>query len=396
MKQRVLIISTSAGTGHVTAGAALAKTFAQDDRVEQVAHEDALLFSNKLFRGFYSQGYTAMVRAAPTLLGWAYRSSDEPWKTDPVRLRLDRLNTWPLVKFIRRFDPHITVCTHFMPAGIISRLVETKVLETRLAVVVTDFDCHAMWLSRTFHRYFVAIEEAKMHLEALGFPAHRITVSGIPIDPMFCTRIDRGETRQRYGLAPDKTTLLLSAGALGVGPTEHIVAQLRHLRHDVQTVVVCGHAEELRRRIEKLVRDEKDRFRVLGYSDRMFELMQMADLFIGKPGGLTTAEALASGLPMVIFSPIPGQEERNSDHLLEEGAAIKCNDLTTIPYKLDLLLDEPERLKSMWLQALRLAKPAAARTIVEPLLEDALPPMQLDAMKRESIAPLAAGDATSA
>ena len=122
----------------------------------------------------------------------------------------------------------------------------------------------------------------------------------------------------------------------------------------------------------------------------------MADLFLGKPGGLTTAEALASGLPMVIFSPIPGQEERNSDHLLEEGAAIKCNDLTTIPYKLDLLLDEPERLKSMRLQALRLAKPAAARTIVETLLEDDLPPMQLDAMKRESIAPLAAGDATSA
>lgn len=396
MKQRVLIISTSAGTGHVSAGAALAKAFAQDDRVEQVAHEDALLFSNKLFRDFYSKGYTTMVRAAPTLLGWAYRSSDEPWKTDPLRLRLDRLNTWPLVKFIRRFDPHITVCTHFMPAGIISHLVETKVLQTRLAVVVTDFDCHAMWLSRTFHRYFVAIEEAKMHLEALGLPANRITVSGIPIDPIFCTRIDRVEARQRYGLAPDKTTLLLSAGALGVGPAEHIVAQLKHLRHDVQTVVVCGHAKALRGRVEGLVRDEGDRFRVLGYSDRMFELMQMADLFIGKPGGLTTAEALASGLPMVIFSPIPGQEERNSDHLLEEGAAIKCNDLTTIPYKLDLLLDEPERLKSMRQQALRLARPAAARTIVETLLADDLPPMQLDGKKREAIAPLAAGDAISA
>lgn len=396
MKQKVLIISTSAGSGHVTAGAALAKAFAQDERVEQVAHEDALHFTNKLFRDFYSKGYTTMIRSAPTLLGWAYRSSDEPWKTDGVRLRLDRLNTWPLAKFIRQFDPHITVCTHFMPAGIISHLIETKVLQTRLAVVVTDFDCHAMWLSRTFHRYFVAIEEAKAHLEALGLPGHRITISGIPIDPTFCTRIDRAEARQRYDLAPDKTTLLLSAGALGIGPVEHIVAQLKHLRHNVQTVVVCGHAEDLRRRVEFLVRDEPDRFRVLGYSDRMFELMQMADLFIGKPGGLTTAEALASGLPMVIFSPIPGQEERNSDHLLEEGAAIKCNDLTTIPFKLDLLLDEPERLKSMRLQALRLARPAAARTIVETLLEDDLPPMQLNAMKRESIALFAAGDAISA
>jgi len=379
----------------VAAGAALAKAFARDDRVAEVVHEDALHFTNKLFRDIYSKTYTTMVRSAPTLLGWAYRSSDEPWKTDPVRLRLDRLNTWPLVKFIRQFDPHITVCTHFMPAGIISHLVETKVLRTHLAVVVTDFDCHAMWLSRTFHRYFVAIDEAKAHLEALGLPEHRITISGIPIDPAFSTRVNRVRAHERYNLDPAKTTLLLSAGALGVGPAEHIVAQLKYLRHDVQTIVVCGRAENLRRRVQELVRQEPARFRVLGYSDRMFELMQMADLFIGKPGGMTASEALACGLPMVIFSPIPGQEERNSDHLLEEGAAIKCNDLTTIPYKIDLLLDEPERLRSMRQRALRIAKPAAARTIVETLLQDDLPPLQLSAEKRGRIAQLAAGDAIS-
>lgn len=384
-KRRVLIISTSSGTGHVAAGAALAKVFAQDDRAGEVVHEDALRFTNKFFRDFYSKGYTSMVRSAPTFFGWAYRSSDELWKTDSLRLRIDRLNTGPLVRFIRRFDPHITVCTHFMPAGLISHLIETKALRTRLAVVVTDFDCHAMWLSRTFHRYFVAIEEAKAHLEALGFPGHRITISGIPIDPLFSTRIHRAEARVRYGLAPDRTTLLLSTGSLGIGP-EQIVAQLKRLRHDVQTIVVCGRAEDLRRRIEEQVRDVISCFCVLGYSERMFELMQMADLFIGKPGGMTTAEALACGLPMVILSPIPGQEERNSDHLLEEGAAIKCNDLTTIPYKLDLLLDEPQRLSWMRQRALRIAKPAAARTIVETLLQDNLPLLHLDAEKRVSIA----------
>lgn len=106
---------------------------------------------------------------------------------------------------------------------------------------------------------------------------------------------------------------------------------------------------------------------------------------------MTTAEALACGLPMVIFSPIPGQEERNSDHLLEEGAAIKCNDLTTIPYKLDLLLAQPERLHGMRQRALRIAKPAAARTIVETLLHDDLPPLQLDAAQRGLMAQLAVG-----
>ncbi len=89
------------------------------------------------------------------------------------------------------------------------------------------------------------------------------------------------------------------------------------------------------------------RFRILGYTDRMHELMQISDLFIGKPGGLTTSEALACGLPMAIVSPIPGQEERNSDHLLEEGIAIKCNELTTLPFKIDRLLDDPPRLARM-------------------------------------------------
>ena len=370
--RRVLVISTSVGTGHVAAGAALANAFGRDDRVAEVRHEDALRHTNKLFRDIYSRGYNTMVRSAPTLLGWAYRSSDAPWKTDAVRVRLDRLNTWPLAKFIREFDPHITVCTHFMPAGIISHLVAAEQLRTRLAIVVTDFDCHAMWLSRTFHRYFVAIEEAKAHLEALGLPGKQITISGIPIDPTFSLRVDSADARARHGLDPHKTTLLLSAGALGAGPVEAIVPQLKHLRHDVQTVIVCGRADDLKRRVEALTADQPSRFRVLGYSDKMAELMQMSDLFIGKPGGMTTAEALACGLPMVIISPIPGQEERNSDHLLEEGAAIKCNDITTIPFKLDHLLDDQDRLHSMRRNALRIARPAAARTIANTLLQDEL------------------------
>ena len=365
--KRVLILSTSAGSGHVRAGEALAKTFAGDPRVADLVHEDALRFTNRLFRDCYSKLYATMIRSAPTLFGWCYRSSDEPWKTDAVRLRLDRLNTGPLVAFVRELDPHIIVCTHFMPAGIISHLTRTGALRAQHSIVVTDFDAHAMWLTRTFHRYFVAIDETKAHLEALGLPPGRITVSGIPIDPAFSEQIDHRAACARYQLDPAKTTLLLSAGALGLGPTATVVERLKQLRHDVQTIVVCGRSEELKQTIEAAVCDDR-RFRVLGYSDRMPELMKVADLFIGKPGGLTTSEALACGLPMVIMSPIPGQEERNSDHLLEDGAAVRCNELTTLPYKIDRLLEEPRRLALMRTRCQRLAKPHAARTVVDSLL----------------------------
>jgi len=369
--QRILILSTSAGTGHVRCAQALEKAFAADPRAGEVRHVDALDYTNQAFRDLYSKLYMQLVRNAPHLLGWAYRASDEPWKGEAARVQFDRLNTGPLVKLIKKFDPHITVCTHFMPAGIISHLLGKSALTTRHAIVVTDMDCHAMWLTRHFQRYFVALEETRVHLETIGLPSSLIRVTGIPIDPIFARSVDRAAVRREFGLAPDKTTLLLSAGALGVGPTELIVERLKHLRHDAQTIVVCGRSEEVQARVSKAAGTNGARFAILGYTDRMHDLMHASDLFFGKPGGLTTSEALACALPMAIFSPIPGQEERNSDHLLEEGAAIRCNELTTLPYKIDHLLEDGARFAAMRENARRLGHPHAARDVVNALLDDA-------------------------
>lgn len=370
MKQRVLIISASAGTGHVRCGQALEKAFRADPRTGEVVHLDALNYTSKLFRDFYSTLYEKVIRDAPQLFGWAYRASDEPWKNERVRTKLEQVNTHRLVKVIRQFDPHVTVCTHFLPVGIISHLISKRVIDPHLSIVVTDLDCHAMWLARVFDRYFVALDETKAHLEALGMPGAQITVSGIPIDPVFSAPIDRTAARASHGLHPEKLTLLLSAGALGIGPTEVIVERLLEVRHDIQAMVICGKSAELRERMERLVGAESTRFRILGFSDRMHELMRMSDLFIGKPGGLTTAEVLACGLPMVITSPIPGQEERNSDHLLEKGVAIKCNELMTLPFKIERLLDDPAKLQSMRASALALGRPAAAANVVNTLLDE--------------------------
>jgi processive 1,2-diacylglycerol beta-glucosyltransferase len=238
-----------------------------------------------------------------------------------------------------------------------------------------------MWLSRLFHRYFVAIDETKAHMEALGLPSERITVAGIPIDPVFSEPLDRTQTRIAYGLDPARTTLLVSAGTLGVGPTEVIVRRLAELRHPVQTIVVCGKSEALKEKIVATVGAHNPAFHVLGYTTRMHELMRISDLFIGKPGGLTTSEALACGLPMVVVSPIPGQEE---------GAAIRCNEMTTVPFKIDRLLDDPERLARMTKRAQQLGRPDAARNVVEALLADQLPPLIIPEEQREAMAHAAA------
>ena len=198
------------------------------------------------------------------------------------------------------------------------------------------------------------------------------------------------EERAKLGLNPDKPVLLLSAGAFGLGPTEFMVERLFNLNHDAQTLVVCGRNEELRQRLLGLTRERSAQFKVLGYTDEMHKLMKVSNIFIGKPGGLASSEAIACGLPMCVVTPIPGQEERNSDHLLEEGIAVKCNDLTTLAFKLDRLFDDPPRLALMKANALRFSKPTASQTIVNTLLDDQLPPLAFTKKQRAAIA-LAAG-----
>jgi processive 1,2-diacylglycerol beta-glucosyltransferase len=251
-----------------------------------------------------------------------------------------------------------------------------------------------MWLSRAFHRYFVALEETKAHLQALGLPDGRITVSGIPIHSSFSKNVNLPAARRRYGLDCRRKTLLVSAGALGVGPAEEVVGRLKQLDQNAQAIVVCGKSEALRQKVQQMTKHDSS-YCILGYTDRMAELMKISDLFIGKPGGLTTSEALACGLPMIIVSPIPGQEERNSDFLLEAGVAVKCNDLVLLPYKLNLLLRDNRRLQVMRSAARSLGRPDAAEVVVDTLLRDGVAPVRLTAAKRQKIAKLAAGAAAA-
>jgi processive 1,2-diacylglycerol beta-glucosyltransferase len=152
------------------------------------------------------------------------------------------------------------------------------------------------------------------------------------------------------------------------------VQSLLPLQHRAQVVAICGRNEELKERLHKLASRIKPDANVLlkpfGYTKEMDELMTASDLVLGKPGGLTTSEALAKGLVFVIVNPIPGQEERNSDHLLEGAAAIRCNNLPTLSYKLDRLLADPQRFKSMQANARRMGHPNAAKEIVEQLAAD--------------------------
>ena len=372
MFKKVLILSASAGAGHVRAAQAIEQAFMEMSAAEEVKHVDALEYTTKIFKNIASKAYIDLVNKAPHMLGWFYDVMDKPWKNERLMLAIDMLNTQPLVRLINKYQPDLAVCTHFTPADMISWLKEKKALTCPLAVVVTDFDIHANWLCRYCDRYFVALDETGVHLGKLGIPADRITVSGIPVDPVFARRKDKAAMRLKLGLREDMTTILVSAGGFGVGPVENLITALLDLQHEAQIVAICGKSEELKGRLEQIAARNPHKRRVsisvVGYTTAMDEYMAAADIMVGKTGGLTTSEALARGLIIVVVNPIPGQEERNADHLLEEGAAIRCNNLPTIAYKIDCLLDNPSRMRAMKKNIRRLARPRAAYDVVSKLI----------------------------
>jgi processive 1,2-diacylglycerol beta-glucosyltransferase len=384
MAKRVLLLSASAGNGHVRAADALRKEFETHPEVAEggsVEHWDILTYTTPVFRTLYSKVYLDLINRAPWLLGMVYKSTDKPWK-GTVAQAFEKLNAAPFIDALRAYGPDLIVATHFTPPNIISWLNSKKVTKRNIAIpapaiVVTDLDCHAMWLTRSYSRYFVMLEETEIYLQQMGIPAEKITRSGIPIDPVFGIAKEKIATRIALQLDPHRFTLLVSAGGFGVGPVETLIEQLGSLQTPAQIIAIAGRSKDLLAKLEKLaqkIKNQKSKIKSaptlhpLGFTDQMDAYMAAADILISKPGGLTTAEALARGLPMCIVNPIPGQEERNSDHLLEAGAAIKCNTPPTLAWKLDQLLTHPTRLETMRQAAMRLGRPHAARTIVETLL----------------------------
>jgi processive 1,2-diacylglycerol beta-glucosyltransferase len=362
----VMVLSAAAAAGHLRAADALVAAF--EAKGVSASHVEVLQYSNALFKKIYADLYVELMTRQPDVLGWLYKTFDRPWQFRKRRLALSRLNMIPLMKMLEKESPGLALCTHFLPAEILLYLREKKILDIPIGVVVTDWDAHAMWLLKGVDWYFVACEETRAYLSSLGIPTEKIFVTGIPVNPLFGIKKPKRETRLRLGLDPDKTTLLVSAGGYGVGPVESLIQALQEIRYPVQIVVICGKNKRLETRLTAFS-ETRHPMKIVGFTNEMDGWMAASDLLVGKAGGLTSSEALARGLVLVVVNPIPGQEERNSDHFLEEGVAIRCNNLPALAYKIDNLLADKKRFSRMKEAVKRVARPQAAAEIVSIVLE---------------------------
>jgi processive 1,2-diacylglycerol beta-glucosyltransferase len=364
MTRRVLVLSASVGAGHLRAAEAVELALRKLAPSAEVENIDVLTLTNAAFRKVYGRAYIDLVNKAPHVLGYFYDMMDRPTsprhKSDRLRLLVEKLNLGRFLRLLKINTWDIVINTHFLPAEIIASLQKTGDFSVPHFTVTTDFETHRLWVNQPCDRYFTATEEGAINLQHWGVPADDTAVSGIPIHPAFSEPKDRASTAASLGLDGNRPTILQLAGGFGVGPVEQIYRALLSLEPAVQLVVVAGRNENLKNALERVEVPGRHRAKVVGFTAEMDQWMSASDVVVSKPGGLTTSETLACGAAMVVVNPIPGQESRNSDFLLENDAAIKVNNIATLSYKLTALLKDTARLERMKRNSLVLGKPRAA------------------------------------
>ena len=362
---KIVVLSVSVGAGHTRAAEALVD--AASELPIDVETLDILPIMPRAFQKLYKDTYLETVNKAPRVFSWLYDLTDRPFRPDSIRMALEEASARKFYQFLDEAAPDLVLSTHFLPASLAHQRRKKGKGEYCLATVVTDFDVHGMWLGAPTDHYFVAVPEARNYLQSFGVSGRAITVSGIPTHSNFAKPKDRTQLAQELGLHPSLPTILVSAGGLGTANVGKTLDALKDLQTPAQIVAACGSNEDMCRELQARFA-EHEFIHPIGFTKRFEDYMTCSDLMLGKPGGLTTWESFVKGLAWVVVDPLPGQEERNTFHLLEEGVGIWAYEPRTLAFKVDELLTG-NRLKSMRQNALRMARPDAADLIWKTCLE---------------------------
>lgn len=373
MRKRILIAYATAGTGHKKAG--LAIKAALDEMAPkgvEVSIIDSLDYTNAFFKWSYLKIYLLMVNRLPLLWGFLYYLSDNFYFNLAI-MHLRRFNNYlnskRLVNYTLSLKPDCIVSTHFFTSEVISDLKKKGLLKSRLITVVTDYRLHSWWISDGTDTYIVGSEDAKADLARCGIPSSKIEVLGIPVEPQFSKKLDRGKILKDAGLREGIFTIVVIGGGFGVGPIEDIIKVIAGISKPLQVITICGHNESLIKTMVSLKAGLNIEIKVLGYVNNVYDYMEISDILISKSGGITVSEALAKELPMIIIAPILGQETRNADYLQKFGAALKIDKLSDLKTVLDDLISHPEKIKAMKEAVRAIKRPMACYDIARLAME---------------------------
>ena len=309
-----------------------------------------------------SDGYLQMVKTIPQLYRYIYERAERATEAGPFRSWAHQFTASNLRPLMERERPDVVVCTHAFPSGAMAEYKRVYADAPPVVGIVTDFAVHAFWIHDNIDAYCVATEGMRDMMVERGVRPERVLVSGIPVDPRFArTGEPLMQLRERLALPVDRQVALIMGGGLGFGPLEGMLSALEGIRAPLAAVVIAGRNARVERRVLAVAESVAYPVRVLRFVDNVFDYMHAADAFVTKPGGLSTAEALAAQVPMVLCKPLPGQEERNAAILTEWGCAVRARTLGDLAPTLSEVLTDSARHKRMVSSTRRHGRPDAAR-----------------------------------
>lgn len=319
---RILVFSASFGAGHQKAAEAIIETIKNVEPNSRIIHEDFMALINKALNYVMRNSYIKLIKRAPKLWGRFYNRTQKISEDSVFQRLLNTLGRSQFLKYIDSIQPDVIVCTYPTVAGVLAQLRLNGKLTVPLVTVITDYTVHSQWIHQGVDLYIVGSSKIYDGLVERGIDPKMIQVTGIPVNPRFESKTDKSKILTKLGLEQNRMTFLIMGGAYGVlGKAKWMCKLIAMSQAALQVIVVCGKDRRLYKSLDSVIEEARNPMVRFDFINNVDELMTAADVIITKAGGLTVTEALTKHLPMVIYKPIPGQEENNAHFIQEIGAA---------------------------------------------------------------------------
>lgn len=364
---KVLIVSVKTGYGHHSAAKAIINYLEKFGVTCEML--DTFEYINPLLADSIDNGYMFCTKHFTEIYGKAYDKLDrheEKWdKHSPITV-LSKIVSHKLKDYITEYNPDVIIGTHSYACMMMTYLHEKEIVKCPLVGIITDFTVHPFWESTELDYYIIPSALMENQMRKKGIPQEKVRSYGIPIREEFSSKIEKQEARKNLGIE-DKMTILVMMGSMGFGNIVDSIKSLDNLEQDFQVLCVCGRNEKMKKEIENHEWNKK--IIPFGFVDNVDVMMDASDIIITKPGGLTSSEFLAKKLPAIIMNPIPGQENRNTEFLVNNGAAIMVTDTFKLDEAIFELLKSPVRKELMEKSVEYLAKPDSTKDICDMVMK---------------------------
>ncbi|MDD4893760.1 MAG: glycosyltransferase [Candidatus Omnitrophica bacterium] len=356
-------------SGHHSATLAIEKALKILEPNIQVLNINAFNYTNPITEKIVNRLYMAVIKRTPQIWDYLYDNPAVVKKLENIKKTIHKFNSPKLKNLFDKFKPDAVICTQAFPCGMVADFKKTYNSKIPLVAVLTDYIPHSYWVYETINYYITPSEEVTERLAKKGVPVEKIKSLGIPFDPKFNDKASKNEIMQKFNLNQAFPVLLIMGGGQGLGPIKTIVKSLEKVRSDFHEIIVTGSNKKLYKSLKRKIKGYKKNIALFGYANNMNELMSISSIIITKPGGVTTSEALAKKLPMIIIKPIPGQEQNNTVYLTQKEAAIKVDEPKDINLVVEDLLTNRHKLDHLSESAGRIGKPNASMDIAKFLLD---------------------------